>query len=81
MSEKYEQIKNIFSDILDLELCNEINIKDYERKIDYIKDVYSHFAQNKYADIKKEAVQFLGISHIKFDEYLLEIICSIYIVI
>ena len=59
LSEKYEQIKNIFSDILETEPLKEINIKDYERKIDYIKDVYNHITKKEYADMKKMLFSFL----------------------
>lgn len=76
LSEKYQQIKNIFSDILETEPLKEISIKDYRIKIDYIKDVYNHITQNKYADIKKDVMQFLEISHSKLDVFLIEIICS-----
>lgn len=76
MSKKYEQIKNIFSDILDTEPLKEISIKNYDRKIDYIRDVYNHITKDKYADMKKEAIQFLGISHSQLDDFLIEIICS-----
>lgn len=76
MSDKYEQIKNIFSDVLETEPLKEISIKDYGSKIDYIKGVYNYITKNKYADMKKDAIQFLGISHSKLDEFLIEIICS-----
>ena len=76
MSEKYQQVKNIFSDILETEPLKEISIKNYMVKRDYIKDVYNHVTKENYADMKKDAIQFLGISHSQLDEFFVEIICS-----
>lgn len=76
MSEKYQQIKNIFSGILESKALKEICIKDYLNKTDYINAVYNNLTNNKYADMKEDAIRFLGIPHDKLDELLTEIICS-----
>lgn len=76
MSEKYQQIKDIFSGILESEILKEICIKDYTNKTDYVKAVYSNVTKNKYAEMKKNAIQFLEIPHSKLDDLLIEIICS-----
>lgn len=77
MSEKYQQIKNIFSEVLEVEpLPDNIKINKFYTISDYIKGVYKHICKEHYGEMSKGAINFLGISQTKLDELLIEIICS-----
>ncbi len=76
MSKQNERIKEIFSAALDKEAIKGISINKYASKKDYIKDVYNHITQNKYAEMRTDAADFLGIAPTKLDELFMETICS-----
>ena len=77
MSEKYQYVKNIFSEVLDREpLPDNIKINKFYTVSDYIEAVYEHIHKEYYGELTKDAISFLGISHTELDGLLIEIICS-----
>lgn len=77
MSEKYQYVKNIFSEVLDREpLPDNIKINKFYTVSDYIKAVYEHIHKEYYGELTKDAISFLGISHTELNGLLIEIICS-----
>lgn len=77
MSEKYQYVKNIFSEVLDKKpLPDNIKINKFYTVNDYIRAVYEYIHKEHYGELIQDAISFLGISHTELDRLLIEIICS-----
>lgn len=76
MSEKYQYVKHIFSEVLNTQPLTNIRINKYYTVSDYIKAVYEYIHKNHYGAMTRDAINFLGINHLELDGLLVEIICS-----
>ena len=77
MSSEFDEIKNIFEDVLDDKAhIASISIKDNNSKKEYINNIYQYITTSEFGSMREDIISYLKINQTNFDNFILKMICT-----